>query len=188
MKKLLGATLAFGIFATLWVGLHPLFAQTTPAATPPTAVACAFNSPLLTASPTGSAIWVQCDSQGRLLITGGGTSTNPSVTILSGASSTIHDCGGSIATGGTAQQAITSVQYLHGFLLQVGINDSNTDPIYFSDTTITPGAGVAGSFSLNPSTSISAGGSFSSPSNYPVGSAIYVNGATTGDKFKCRYW
>lgn len=106
----------------------------------------------------------------------------------SGSSSTIHDCGGSITTGGTAQQIITSGQFLHGFLIQVGVNDSNTDPLYFSDTTTTPGAGVAGSFSLNPSTTTTAGGSFSTPLNYPVGNPIYINGATTGDKYKCRYF
>lgn len=110
------------------------------------------------------------------------------LTAITGLTSANHDCGGSITTGGTAQQAISGAQNVHGFLLQVGVNDSNVDPIYFSDTTTTPGAGIAGSLSLNSSTSTAAGGSFSTPLNYPTGTAIYVNGATTGDKFKCRYW
>jgi hypothetical protein len=113
--------------------------------------------------------------------------TTNGVTIVA-SNAGIHDCSASITTGGTAQQLISAVQNVHGFLLEVGVNDSNTDPIYFSGTTTTPGAGVAGSFSLNPSTTTSAGGSFASPLNYPVGMAIYVNGATTGDKIKCNYF
>jgi hypothetical protein len=123
-----------------------------------------------------------------LLVARADAQNAPGNVVLSGAFATIHDCGGSMTTGGTAQIAITAAQNLHGFLLEVGVNDSNTDPLYFSDTTTTPGAGVAGSLSLNPSSSSVAGGSFTSPLNYPVGTAIYVNMATTGDKFKCRSW
>lgn len=110
------------------------------------------------------------------------------VTTAGGSSSTLLDCGGSITAGGTAQLAISATQNKNGFLLEVGVNDSNTDPIYFSATSITPGAGVAGSFSLNPSSTTAAGGSFTSPVSYPKGVNVYVNGATTGDKFKCNVW
>jgi hypothetical protein len=102
----------------------------------------------------------------------------------------VVDCGGSIATGGTAQPLFTAAQFKHGFILLVGANDSNTDAIYFSDgsTTTTPGAGVAGSKSVSPSTSTAPGGSFTSPLNFPVGVSYYVNAATTGDKYKCWVW
>lgn len=104
--------------------------------------------------------------------------------------SIVVDCGGSITTGGTAQQLFKASQIRNGFWVEVGANDSNTDPIYFADgpTTKTPGAGVAGSASLAPSTSSAPGGSFLSPINYPIGVDYYINGATTGDRFKCRVW
>jgi hypothetical protein len=99
------------------------------------------------------------------------------------------NCGGSISTGGTAQPLFTASQYKHGFIVEVGTNDS-TDSLYFSDgpTTTTPGAGVAGSWSVAPSTTTIPGGSFSSPLNFPVAQAYFINGATTGDKYKCRVW
>lgn len=69
MRRLL-ATLGL-----IWLGwlATPAQAQTTPTAAPPTAVACAFNSPLLADATTGNAIWVQCDAKGRLLVTDSGT-------------------------------------------------------------------------------------------------------------------
>lgn len=102
----------------------------------------------------------------------------------------VVNCGGSITTGGTAQPLFTAAQFKQGFFIQIGANDSNTDSLYFSDgtTTVTPGAGVAGSMSIGPSTATAPGGSFTSPLNFPVGVAYFINGATTGDKYKCRVW
>lgn len=102
----------------------------------------------------------------------------------------ITNCGGTITAGGQAQQLFTAAQFKHGFLLEIGTNDSNTDPLYFADstTTTTPGPGVAGSFSIAASSSTLPGGSFSSPLNMPVGVTYYINGATTGDAYKCRVW
>lgn len=103
---------------------------------------------------------------------------------------TFVNCGGSIASGGTAQQLFSAAQYKQGFLFEVGANDSNTDALYLSagPITLTPGAGVAGSFSILASTSTAPGGSLASPLNFPPGQAWFVNGATTGDKFKCYVW
>lgn len=106
----------------------------------------------------------------------------------SGSSSGIHDCSFTIGTPGTAQRIITAAQLQHGFLLEVGVNDSNADPGYFSNAITNPGAGVAGSLSLNPSTATGAGGSFVSPLNYPVGTDVYFNFVGAGDKAKCQYW
>lgn len=102
----------------------------------------------------------------------------------------ITNCSGTIGTGGTAQPLFTAAQYKTGFILEIGANDSNIDSLYFSDgaTTTTPAAADGKSWSIGPSTSTVPGGSFTSPSNFPVGVAYFINGATTGDKYKCRVW
>lgn len=101
--------------------------------------------------------------------------------------STPVDCSVTSATG-AAQKIITAAQNKHGFLLEVGVNDSNTDPAYWSITNTTPAAGATGVFSLNPSTSTSAGGSFSTPINFPVGVDVWLFMTTIGDKLKCNVW
>lgn len=100
----------------------------------------------------------------------------------------VTDCGGSITVGGTPQRIITAAQFTQGFIIEIGANDSNTNPFYFSDSSINPGSGVAGSLSLNPSTATTSGGSFTTPNNYPVQADVWANSASNGDKFKCRVW
>ena len=62
------------------LGLSPAFAQTVlPPNGPPMSIACAYNSALPTLA-TGNVGWIQCDSSGRLLVSGtfsaGGTTSN----------------------------------------------------------------------------------------------------------------
>lgn len=104
--------------------------------------------------------------------------------------SAVTNCSGTVATGGTAQPLFTAAQYHIGFVVEVGANDSNTDALYFSDgpTTTTPTAGDGKSLSLAPSTATAPGGSFTAPSTFPANVAYFINGATTGDKYKCRVW
>lgn len=96
------------------------------------------------------------------------------------------NCSITSATG-SAQRIITAAQYKQGFILQVGANDSNTNPVYFSYTNTSPTAGASGVFTLNPSTSTTAGGSWTSPNNMPVGVDIWVI-ATAATAFKCLVW
>lgn len=101
---------------------------------------------------------------------------------------TTHDCSGTILSSGQAQLAISAAHLFNGFEFDISAGFSNTDPINISWTITNPGAGIVGSHSLNPSTATLAGGSFFSPAGFPTGMNIYVNGATSGDKFNCTYW
>lgn len=145
MKKLLGATLALGIFATLWVGLHPLFAQVaTPPVGPPSGISCAYNSPLLVDANTGNAIWVQCDAKGRLILstTSAGTFT-PIPTNSAGAYS--------LATITASDQTILTASTAKVFLDLVNLSPTATVCINFGATaTITGTVCAAGEVALPP--------------------------------------
>src|SRR5882672_8254967 len=52
--------------ASLWAG-----AQVVPSPGPPTAIACAYNTTPVTLA-NGQAGWVQCDSAGSIIVSGGG--------------------------------------------------------------------------------------------------------------------
>lgn len=96
------------------------------------------------------------------------------------------NCSVTSATG-SATRIITAAQHKQGFVLQVGAGDSNTNPVYFSYTNTSPTAGGTGVFTLNPSTATTAGGSWVSPNNFPVGVDIWAI-ATAATALKCLVW
>lgn len=110
---------------------------------------------------------------------GGGTCTG---TQSGGSTATKAEGVCTIATGGTAQQCITAAQNTNGFLLYVSPGFSNTDPIYCSDTNTTTTGSSTGALPLNASTATAVGGSFSSPSWWAPGHAVWCVGANAGDK------
>jgi hypothetical protein len=90
-------------------------------------------------------------------------------------------CSGTITSGGTAQ-SIIAAGTVHGFQLQ----NLSTDPLAFSWTTTTPV--VLTNWTLNAGTATTAGGSYNSPLGLGITTAVYIIGATTGDKFSCAWW
>lgn len=109
-----------GGLACLYLGLALLTAdaqQVLPPVGPPTAIACAYNaSPPTVAS--GNAIWVQCDTNGKLITSGSGSAVigysnsasvaipptvgGPNVASISPCSATCNFYGGYMTTGATA--------------------------------------------------------------------------------------
>lgn len=94
-----------------------------------------------------------------------------------------HDCSGTITSGGTAQ-VLNISGGAHGFQLM----NLSTDAMAFSEIVTNPATFTNKSWTLNPATATTAGGSYSTPSTYMPGNKIYVNAATTGDKFSCVWW
>lgn len=98
-------------------------------------------------------------------------------------------CGGTITSGGAAQQfwplASPPIGFVfHGFQLQ----NLSTDPMAFSELTATPAVLTNPAFTLNAGTATAAGGSYNSPATYAPAGPIYIIAATTGDKFSCVAW
>lgn len=92
--------------------------------------------------------------------------------------STATNCSGSIAVTSTAQQLFASGVH-HGFQIQ----NLSTDVLGFSEFTTTPVVGAAGTWSIAIS-----GGSYNTPVTYGSGNAVFIVGATLGDKFTCAVW
>ena len=86
-----------------------------------------------------------------------------------------------IVTPNTPVKCITAAQNVNGFALYVNPGFSNTDPIYWSDTSTSPSAS-SGAWALNPSTANTVGGTFSLPSWMAPGHDVWVNGASAGDQ------
>ena len=99
---------------------------------------------------------------------------------------TPRDCSGSIATGGTAQNAFSAQGTLRGFI----ITNIDTSEVMWISFTGTAAAGTAGSFPLPPATATTFAGvaSFTSPTSFRTNGAVSVVAATTGHKFSCVRW
>jgi hypothetical protein len=132
---------------------------------------------------TGSTTAVTQTTPSNLNATVVGTGTFATQTTAGPSNVTLTDCSGSLSTGGTAQNAFAAQTTLHGFQIM----NLSTDLMWVSFTT-TAAAATAGSYPLNPGTSTSAGGSYSTPYGLGTNHALSVVAATTGDKFSCTWW
>ena len=96
------------------------------------------------------------------------------------------DCSGTVATGGTAQNAITAQSSLHGLTI---MNLDTSEPMWISFTT-TAAASTAGSYPLQAATAstFASPGNFTSPPGFGTNHALSVIAATTGHKFSCTWW
>lgn len=159
----------------------------------PTGGTAASNSDLVggiyhTSLPTltnGQQAGLQLDASGRVIVNCGSGCSVGSV-----ANVTPTDCSGSIATAGTAQNAITAQTTLHGFTIKnTDASAGGGEPIWISFTT-TAAANTAGSYPLGPpvTTSFAGGESFSTPPGFGTNHAVSVIAATTGHKFSCTWW
>lgn len=103
---------------------------------------------------------------------------------------TLHDCSGTIASAGTAQNAITAQTTLHGFILKnIDASSGSGEPLWFSMTTTAAASGTA-SYPLAPpaATSFAGGESFTAPPFMGTNSAVSVVAATAGHKYSCTWW
>lgn len=96
------------------------------------------------------------------------------------------DCSGSVATGGTAQNAFAANAAIHGFTV---MNIDTTEVLWFSSTATAAAAG-AGSYPLPAATAttFAGAGSFTTPSGMGINTALSVVAATTGHKWSCTRW
>ena len=103
---------------------------------------------------------------------------------LSGVTPT--DCSGSIAVGGTAQNAFTASTTRQGFMI-ANIDTSEVLWISFTGTASPSGAG---SYPLAPATVTTFAGlsTFVTPPGFSVGTALSVVGATGAHKYTCTTW
>jgi hypothetical protein len=90
---------------------------------------------------------------------------------------------GTITSGGAAQPLVAAASA--GVVRHVLIQNLSTDPLCFSKFTTTPVCGTNGTYTLNPATASTGvgSGSYSTPPGLNDSNAIYIIGATTGDKF-----
>lgn len=102
---------------------------------------------------------------------------------------TLTDCSGTIASGGTAQNAFAASAVRHGFIIQ-NINDTVADEEMWISFTTTAALRTQGSYALNPGTNSTSlvGGSFSSPLGMGSSGAVSIISATTGKKYSCTWW
>ena len=95
----------------------------------------------------------------------------------------VSDCSGTIASGGVAQTIIPSSASTHGFMIM----NLSTNLMWIS-VSGTAAANSNGSFSLNPASATSAGGSFSTPPNLGNLTPLSVVSANNGDRYSCARW
>ncbi len=99
---------------------------------------------------------------------------------------TPNNCGGTITTGGTAQNAFTAGATKHGFTIA---NIDTTEVMWISFTT-TAAPSDTQSFPLAPATATTFAGlsSYTTPAGFGMNTALSVVAATTGHKFSCTWW
>lgn len=95
-----------------------------------------------------------------------------------------NSCSGAIATGGAAQILIPAGSVVHGFEVQ----DESADLMAVSWTTATPAPNTSGSYTMNPATATSAGGSYDTQLGMAPPVPVYINAPTKGDAFTCTWW
>lgn len=108
------------------------------------------------------------------------------VKIGSAANVTPVSCSGTIATGGTAQNAIVGYPGLHGFIIA---NLDATEALWVSFVG-TAAVNTIDSFPISSgtATTLAGAGSFSSIVGAGFNTNISVNATTTGHKFSCVKW
>lgn len=110
---------------------------------------------------------------------GNTANTTPWLVTVAPAAASPTSVSGTITAGGTAQQLVTASATRRGVMIM----NLSSDPLCYSEFTVTPVCGAAGTYTLNPATATTAGGSYSTPAGYPQTNAIYIISATTGNKF-----
>jgi hypothetical protein len=108
----------------------------------------------------------------------------PTSQLLQNSNLTVTDCSGTVATGGTAVNAIAAQTTLHGFTL---MNIDTTEGLWMS-LTGTATASTGGSYFLQAATASAQGGSFTTPFGLGTAHAVSVVAATNGHKFSCTWW
>jgi len=118
-------------------------------------------------------------------VVGTGTFATQSA-VTGGVNTTLTDCSGTIATGGTAQNAFTANAGRHGFIIA---NIDTAEVMWNSFTTTAAPSGTA-SYPLAPATATTFAGmnSFASPLGMGINTALSVVAATTAHKFTCTVW
>lgn len=94
------------------------------------------------------------------------------------------DCSGTIATGGTAQNAFAANPYINGFQI---LNLDSTEPLWISFTG-TASAGATGSYPLPAATATTFVGAGSFYTVIGFNTALSVVAATTSHKYSCTRW
>lgn len=100
------------------------------------------------------------------------------------------DCSGTIATGGTAQNAFGAQVALHGFTIaNIDTTAGSGEPLWISFTTAAA-ASTAGSYPLAApiATTFAFLSSFTAPPGFGSNHAVSVIAVTTGHKYSCTYW
>lgn len=117
-----------------------------------------------------------------------GTQTGSALT--NGATNqTPTNCSGTIATGGTAQNAFTAQTTLHGFTI-ANIDSGHNNEVMWISFTTTAAASTAASYPLPAptATSFAGFGSFTTPAGFGTNVAVSVIAATSGHIFSCTWW
>lgn len=112
------------------------------------------------------------------------------VTTAAPSNVTPTDCSGTIAAGGTAQNAIAAQTALHGFTIaNIDPSAGSGEPLWISFTG-TAAAGAVASYPLSAPTATTFAGlsSFSTPFGFGTNHAVSIVGATLGHKFSCTWW
>jgi len=113
--------------------------------------------------------------------------TSPWVVSTQGAVNiTLTDCSGTIAAGGTAQNAFTASASRHGFTIS---NIDTTEPLWMSFTTTAAASGT-GSYPIAQADATTFANlvSFTSPPGMGINTALSVIAATTSHKYSCTVW
>jgi hypothetical protein len=101
---------------------------------------------------------------------------------------TLTDCSGTIATGGTAQNAFTAQTTLHGFHIEnIDASAGSGEPMWINET----GTAAAATVGSDPLPAPSATTFTGMGSYYTVNGnnhAVSIVAATTGHKYSCKWW
>lgn len=125
-----------------------------------------------------------------LAATCGQASAQSNVNAQSQQNVTLTDCSVTIGTGGTAQNAITASNTVHGFII---MNIDNThgsgEPVWISFTgAASPGASGSYALAAPVATTFAFPGSFASPIGFGSNKNVSVVAGTTGHVISCTKW
>ena len=103
---------------------------------------------------------------------------------------TTHDCSGTIASGGTAQNAFTAQTTLHGFTIANIDATSGSGEVMWMSFTGTAVAASPASYPLPaPTATTYVGmGSYTTPPGFGTGHAVSVIATTTSHQYSCTWW
>lgn len=146
---------------------------------PTVLLTCGYNTSPPTVSSGGMVI-VQCDNAGHLSV---GVTVSPPVNV------TPTSCSGTIASGGTPQNALAASSTRHGFVIaNTDASAGSGEPLWISFTGAAA-PNTAGSYPLSaPTSSTTFSGLTSFTAPYGWNTALSIVAATTGHKFSCTAW